>query len=154
LSRLVRSNLQVTLENIPLWHERDISHSSTERVIFPDSFILTDYLLAETTDIIANWVVHPDRMLENIGATRGLIFSQSVLLALTRKGLAREQAYAIVQRNSLRAWNEGLDFKTLILAEPEAAAVLSPGELEGCFSIAPYLGKIDYIFERVFSDEN
>ncbi len=154
LSRLVRSNLQVALENIPLWHERDISHSSTERVIFPDSFILTDYLLAETTDIIANWVVHPDRMLENIGATRGLIFSQSVLLALTRKGLAREQAYAIVQRNSLRAWNEGLDFKALILAEPEAAAVLSPAELEGCFSIAPYLGKIDYIFERVFSDEN
>jgi adenylosuccinate lyase len=154
LARLVRSNLQVALENIPLWHERDISHSSAERIIFPDSFILTDYLLAETTDIIANWVVHPDRMRANIAATRGLIFSQSVLLALTRKGLTREQAYAIVQRNSLKAWNEGLDFKALILAEPEVAAVLSPAELEGCFSIAPYLGKIDYIFERVFSDEN
>ena len=154
LARLVRSNLQVALENIPLWHERDISHSSAERVIFPDSFILTDYLLAETIDIIAHWVVHPDRMMANIGATRGLIFSQSVLLAMTRKGMIREQAYAIVQRNSLKAWNEGLDFKALILAEPEVTGILSPAELEACFSIAPYLGKINYIFERVFSDEN
>jgi adenylosuccinate lyase len=154
LARLVRANLQVALENIPLWHERDISHSSAERVIFPDSFILTDYLLAETTDILGNWVVHPERMLENIGATRGMIFSQSVLLALTRKGLSREQAYQIVQRNSLKAWKEGLDFKALILADPEAAGVLSAEELERCFSLDPYLGRIDHIFERVFSDES
>lgn len=154
LARLVRANLQVALENIPLWHERDISHSSAERVIFPDSFILTDYLLAETTDILGNWVVHPERMLQNIGATRGMIFSQSVLLALTRKGLSREQAYQIVQRDSLKAWNEGLDFKALILADPEAAGVLSAEELERCFSLDPYLGRIDHIFERVFSDES
>ena len=154
LARLVRANLQVALENIPLWHERDISHSSAERVIFPDSFILTDYLLAETTDILGNWVVHPERMLQNIGATRGMIFSQSVLLALTRKGLSREQAYQIVQRDSLKAWNEGLDFKALILADPEAAGVLSAGELERCFSLDPYVSRIDHIFERVFSDES
>ena len=154
LARIVRANLQVALENIPLWHERDISHSSAERVIFPDSFILTDYLLAEMTDILGNWVVHPDRMRKNIGATRGLIFSQSVLLALTRKGLSREQAYQIVQRNSLKAWNEGLDFKALIRTDPEVAAVLDAAELERCFSLDPYLGRIDHIFERVFSDES
>jgi adenylosuccinate lyase len=154
LARLVRSNLQVAMENIPLWHERDISHSSAERVIIPDSFILTDFLLADVTDIVQNWTVHPDRMKANIGATRGLIFSQSVLLALTRKGLSRESAYQIVQRNSLKAWNENLDFKALVLAEPEVAAVLTPEELDQCFSLEPYLGKIDYIFERVFSDES
>ena len=142
------------MENIPLWHERDISHSSAERVIIPDSFILTDFLLADMTDIIQNWTVHPDRMKANIGATRGLIFSQSVLLALTRKGLSRESAYQIVQRNSLKAWNENLDFKALVLAEPEIVAVLTPEELDRCFSLEPYLGKIDYIFERVFSDES
>jgi len=154
LARLVRSNLQVAMENIPLWHERDISHSSAERIIIPDSFILTDFLLADVTDIVQNWTVHPDRMKANIGATRGLIFSQSVLLALTRKGLSRESAYQIVQRNSLKAWNENLDFKALVLAEPEIVAVLTPEELDGCFSLEPYLGKIDYIFERVFSDES
>ena len=154
LARLVRSNLQVALENIPLWHERDISHSSSERIIFPDCFILTDFLLADVTDIVKSWTVHPDRMKANIGATRGLIFSQSVLLALTRKGLSRESAYQIVQRNSLKAWNENLDFKALVLAEPEVAAVLTPEELDQCFSLEPYLDKIDYIFERVFSDES
>jgi adenylosuccinate lyase len=154
LARLVRSNLQVAMENIPLWHERDISHSSAERVIIPDSFILTDFLLADMTDIVQNWTVHQDRMKVNIGATRGLIFSQSVLLALTRKGLSRESAYQIVQRNSLKAWNENLDFKALVLAEPEIVAVLTPEELDQCFSLEPYLGKIDYIFERVFSDES
>jgi adenylosuccinate lyase len=154
LARLVRSNLQVALENIPLWHERDISHSSSERIIFPDCFILTDFLLADVTDIVKSWTVHPDRMKANIGATRGLIFSQSVLLALTRKGLSRESAYQIVQRNSLKAWNENLDFKALVLAEPKVAAVLTPRELDRCFSLEPYLGKIDYIFERVFSDES
>ena len=154
LARLVRSNLQVAMENIPLWHERDISHSSAERVIFPDSFILTDFLLADMTDIVKNWTVHPDRMKANIGTTRGLIFSQGVLLALTRKGLSRESAYQIVQRNSMKAWNENLDFKILVLAEPQVAAVLTPEELDQCFSLEPYLDKIDYIFERVFSDES
>ena len=128
LARLVRANAGVGLENIALWHERDISHSSAERIIFPDSFILTDFLLADIADIVANWVVHPDRMRANIDATRGLIFSQSVLLALTRKGLVREEAYQIVQRNSLKAWNEGLDFRALVAADPDIARVLGPEE--------------------------
>jgi adenylosuccinate lyase len=154
LARLVRANAQVGLENVVLWHERDISHSSAERIVFPDSFILTDYLLAEAVDIIGNWVVHPDRMKANIEATRGLIFSQSVLLALTRKRLSRDEAYHIVQRNSLKAWNEGLDFRALIAADPDAARLLRPAEMARCFSLAPYLDKIDYIFERVFAHES
>ena len=154
LARLVRANAQVGLENIALWHERDISHSSAERVIFPDSFILTDFLLADAADIIGNWVVHPDRMKANIGATRGLIFSQSVLLALTNKGLTREEAYQVVQRSSLKAWKDGLDFRELVAADPDVARVLGPKDIERCFSLAPYLDKIDYIFERVFRDES
>ena len=126
LARLVRANAGVGLENVALWHERDISHSSAERVVFPDSFILTDFLLADIADIVANWVVHPDRMRANIEATRGLIFSQSVLLALTKKGLVREEAYQIVQRHSLKAWNEGLDFRALVAADPDVARVARP----------------------------
>jgi adenylosuccinate lyase len=154
LSRLVRGNVQIALENIPLWHERDISHSSAERIILPDSFILTDYMLTETIDIIGHWVVHKDRMRSNIDATRGLTFSQSVLLALTRKGLTREEAYHLVQRNSLESWNENADFKALTAADPDIAGVLSPAELQACFSIEPYLEKIDYIFERVLAHES
>ncbi len=154
LARLVRGHVQVALENIPLWHERDISHSSAERVILPDAFILTDYLLAETVDIISHWVVHKDRMRANIEVTRGLIFSQAVLLALTRKGRSREEAYQLVQRSSLRAWEKNLDFRALIAADPEVAAVLTPAELDACFSVEPYLGKIDFIFERVLGDES
>ncbi|MEN6311014.1 MAG: adenylosuccinate lyase, partial [Acidobacteriota bacterium] len=154
LARLVRANAQVGLENMALWHERDISHSSAERVVFPDSFILTDFLLAEIIDIIGNWTVHPERMRANIDATRGLIFSQSVLLALTKKGLTREEAYRIVQRNSLRAWTEGLRFRELIAADPEVSRVLKPAEIDRCFSLLPYLDKIDIIFERVFAHES
>ncbi len=153
LARLVRGSAQVALENIPLWHERDISHSSAERVILPDAFILTDYMLTEAVDIIGHWVVHKDRMRANIEATRGLIFSQRVLLALTRKGLSREDGYKLVQRNSLRAWNEHGDFRDLASADPDIAAALSPAELRACFSLDPYLEKIDFIFERVLSHE-
>lgn len=149
LARIVRGNLQVALENIPLWHERDISHSSAERIIFPDSFILTDYLLKEMTDIIANWHVYPDRMMKNIQATRGLIFSQAVMLALTRKGLSREEAYRLVQSCSLKAWQENLDFRELVSADPEITRHLSAAEIKACFSLEPYLQKIDFIFERV-----
>jgi adenylosuccinate lyase len=153
LARLVRGNLHVALENMPLWHERDISHSSAERVIFPDSFILTDFMLTETIDIIKNWKVHPENMNKNIRTTRGLIFSQSVLLAMTRKGVTRDEAYELVQRNSLRAWNENLDFKQLVLADPDIRKTLSEEEIEACFSIEPYLEKIDYIFQRVLGHE-
>ena len=154
LARLVRANAQVGLENVVLWHERDISHSSAERVVFPDSFIAVDFLLADITGIVRDWVVHPDRMRANIGATRGLIFSQSVLLALTKKGLTREEAYHIVQRNSLKAWTEGLDFRDLVSADPDVVRVLGPEDVARCFAVAPYLDKIDYIFERVFRHES
>lgn len=154
LARIVRSHLQVALENIPLWHERDISHSSAERVILPDTFILTDYLLAETSDIVANWIVRPNKMKENIDATRGLVFSQGVLLALTRAGLTREQAYEIVQRVSLKAWSENLDFRQSTATDPEIAARLSSGEIAACFTLDPYLEKIDTIFKKVLADES
>jgi adenylosuccinate lyase len=154
LSRILRGNLQVALENIPLWHERDISHSSAERVIFPDSFILADYMLAEMIDIISNWVVHEERMRENIYLTRGLIFSQKVLLALTEKNVSRPQAYELVQRNSLRVWKENRSLKDLLLADKDVLAVLTPAEVEACFSLDSYLDKIDYIFERVIGNES
>ena len=154
LARLVRSNAQVGLENIVLWHERDISHSSAERVIVPDSFTLTDFMLTESIDIIGNWRVHPEAMKRNIRATRGLIFSQRVLLALTRNGVLRDEAYPLVQKNSLKAWDEALDFKTLVLADPDIRKTLSSEEIEACFSLQPYLEKIDYIFERVLGHES
>jgi adenylosuccinate lyase len=154
LARIVRGNLQVALENIPLWHERDISHSSAERVIFPDSFILTDFMLTEAIDIIKNWKVRPDNMKRNIQTTRGLIFSQRVLLALTQKGLLRDDAYPLVQKNSLKAWDENLDFKALILTDPDIRKCLNAEEIEACFSLKPYLEKIDYIFERVLGHES
>ena len=154
MSRIPRANLLVALENIPLWHERDISHSSAERIIFPDSFIVTDYLLSETTNIVENWQVHPDRMQENIGLTRGLVFSQRVMLALTRKGLSREDAYHLTQRNSLKAWDEGSEFRELLLADPEVMEKLTAQEVEDCFSLDPYLDKIDYIFNKVLTDED
>ncbi len=154
MSRIPRANLQVALENIPLWHERDISHSSAERVIIPDSFIVTDFLLAESTHIVSNWQVHPERMQENINLTRGLVFSQRVLLALTRKGLSREDAYHVVQRNSLKAWDEGREFQELLLADPEITDKLTGREVEDCFSLDPYLDKIDYIFNKVLKDED
>jgi len=151
LARVVRGNLQVALENIPLWHERDISHSSAERIIFPDSFIITDYLLKEMSDIITNWQVYPKRMKQNINDTHGLIFSQMVLLALIRQGLTREEAYALVQRNSLKAWEQNLDFKELLKADPDITRHLSEREIEDCFSLDPFLQKIDFIFKRVLS---
>jgi len=154
LARVIRTNLLAAMENICLWHERDISHSSTERIIFPDSFILTDFILAETTDIIKNWNVNTDRMEKNVNLTRGLIFSQSVLLALMKKDVTREQAYQLVQKNSLKAWNEGRDFKELLQSDQEIGKILSEKEIDACFSLEPYLSQIDYIFEKVLGDES
>lgn len=154
LTRLTRANLQVALENIPLWHERDISHSSTERIIFPDTFILTDFMLSEIMDIIKNWKVFPEKMKENIDLTRGLIFSQKLLLSLMKKDLSRDDAYNLVQKNSLLAWKEHLDFKEIVLSDSEVKKILSRKEIDECFFLDPYLEKIDYIFERVLSDES
>jgi adenylosuccinate lyase len=154
LSRLLRGNLLVALENIPLWHERDISHSSAERVIFPDSFILADYLVAEMTDIIGNLVVNVERMRSNIDLTRGLIFSQRVLLALTDKGAPRPRAYELVQRNSLRVWQENISLKDLLLRDSDVASLLTPRDIEACFTLDVYFEKIDYIFEKVLGHES
>ena len=154
LARIPRGNLQIALENIPLWHERDISHSSAERIIFPDTFIVTDYLLSETTKVINNWNVKPKRMRENINLTHGLVFSQRVLLALTQKGLSREDAYQLVQKNSLKAWDNKLNFIDLLKADSDITKKLTQKEIEDCFSLDPYLDKIDYIFDKVFPHES
>ncbi len=154
LARVARSNLQTALENMPLWHERDISHSSAERIIIPDTFIITDFLLAEATDIINNWHVYPEKMKENINLTQGLVFSQKVLLALTKKNVSREDAYRLVQNNSLKAWKQKTNFKKLLLSDPEIKEILTEKEIEECFSLETYLSKIDYIFNKVFADES
>ena len=154
LARVIKSNLHAAMENISLWHERDISHSSTERIIFPDSFILTDFILAETTDMIKSWKVNTEKMEENVNLTRGLVFSQSVLLALTKKDITREQAFQLVQTNSMTAWNEGRNFKELIRSDEKIRKILTEKEIDACFSLDPYLSKIDYIFEKVLGDES
>lgn len=154
LARIVRSNLQTALENIPLWHERDISHSSAERIIIPDTFIISDFLLSEMTDILTNWHVYPEKMKENINLTQGLVFSQKVLLALMKKDISREEAYKLVQDNSLKAWEKKTDFKNLLFSDPKIVKILSEKEIEECFSLETYLSKIDYIFNKVFNDEN
>jgi adenylosuccinate lyase len=153
LARVVRANLQAALENIALWHERDISHSSVERVILPDSCILTDYLLQRTTRLIDNLVVYLERMLENLDATRGLIFSGALLLRLTEAGLTREKAYELVQRNTRRVWDEDQRFRELILADSEITEVLSREEIEQVFDLKVHLRNVDKIFSRVFQSE-
>jgi adenylosuccinate lyase len=152
LARLVRGHVAAALENVALWHERDISHSSVERVILPDATILCDTMLARLTRILDGLVVHPGRMLENLGLTRGLIYSQNVLLALTEAGLSREAAYAVVQRSAMRAWAGEGDFRALLAADPELAAVLDGPRLEACFDPGRHLRQVDTIFGRVFDE--
>jgi len=149
LARIVRGNTLAALENIPLWHERDISHSSVERVILPDSTILIDYMLVKFTEIVENLNVYPERMLENLNRTGGLIFSQRVLLALVDKGLLREEAYTLVQRNALKSWRTGEGFKDLILKDPEITRYLNPEEIEDLFDYNYHTKNIDYIFRRL-----
>jgi len=149
LARIVRGNTLAALENIPLWHERDISHSSVERVILPDSTILIDYMLVKFTEIVENLNVYPERMLENLNRTGGLIFSQRVLLALVDKGLLREEAYTLVQRNALKSWRTGEGFKDLILKDPEITRYLNPEEIEDLFDYNYHTKNIDYIFKRL-----
>ncbi len=150
IARVIRANSLVGFENIALWHERDISHSSAERVVLPDSSIGLDYILHKATSLFEGLVVYPQRMLENLAATRGLIFSGQLLLALTRKGVSREAAYELVQRNAMRVWDENEDFQTLVKADSDISAQLSAGEIEGIFSLDTYLRNVDAIFERVF----
>jgi len=149
LSRLLRSNVQVALENVALWHERDISHSSAERVILPDSTILLDYLLVRFREILEGLRVYPENMRRNLNATHGVIFSQQVLLALAQAGASREAAYRMVQRNAMRAWEGGEEFKALLLQDPEVRAVLPEAEIESCFDLGYHLRHVEEIFRRV-----
>jgi adenylosuccinate lyase len=149
LARIVRANSIAGMENIPLWHERDISHSSVERVIIPDSTILVDFMLSEMTDIIDKLIVYPERMLRNLNLTKGLIFSQKVLLALVEKGLTRETAYKIVQRNAMRCWKTGENFLDVLKKDEDIIKYLGDGELEKIFDYKSILEKIDFIFEKI-----
>jgi adenylosuccinate lyase len=151
LARLVRSNLQAGLENISLWHERDISHSSVERVILPDSTILTDYLLHKTAVLIEELLVYPNKMLENLNLMKGLIFSGQLLLDLTQQGTSREQAYAWVQRNAMRVWQNEGDFKTLVLQDQDISRCLTRSQIEKAFDLAHQLRHVDTIFRRVYN---
>ncbi|NLW06760.1 MAG: adenylosuccinate lyase [Clostridia bacterium] len=148
LARVLRGNALAALENVALWHERDITHSSVERVIIPDSTILLDYMLAKFTDIIAGLNVYPENMRRNLETTHGLIFSQRVLLALVNKGVLRETAYAWVQRNALQAWREHMPLQELLLADPDIKEYLKREEIEDLFDYNYHLRQVDYIFRR------
>jgi adenylosuccinate lyase len=149
LSRVVRANSLASMENIALWHERDITHSSVERIIIPDSLILIDYMLNKMTLIMENLLVYPENMKTNLEKTGGLIFSQSVLLALTQKGMSREKAYQFVQQCAMEVWKTKKLFKALLLGQPEIMNSLSPQELENCFDLKIHLRNVERIFERV-----
>jgi adenylosuccinate lyase len=151
LARVIRGNAHAALENVALWHERDISHSSVERIILPDSFIAVDHMLRRFTRIVRGMVVHPGRMRENLDRSRGAVFSGTVLLELARRGVSREQAYEWVQRNAMRSFQEGLDFKTLLLTDPDVTRVLPPAEIERAFDLEEQLRHIDDVFDRVFT---
>jgi adenylosuccinate lyase len=148
LARLLRANAHASLENVALWHERDISHSSVERVILPDSTILLDYLLDLTAFVVEGLEVDPGRMAENFERSHGLVYSQRVLLKLTEAGLARQAAYEIVQRNAMRAWRERRPFLELLAADPAVTEHLSPDDLKACFDPAWYVRHVDEIFKR------
>ena len=151
LARVVRANAQAGLENVALWHERDISHSSVERVILPDSTILLDYMLHKTTQLIETLLVYPERMRENLGLLKGLIFSGQLLLELAEKGASREDAYGWVQRNAMQVWKTGEDFKTLIESDPDIQKYLSLDEIARAFKVNRYLKHVDEIFARAFA---
>jgi adenylosuccinate lyase len=151
LARVVRSNAQAAFENVALWHERDISHSSVERVILADSTILTDYLLARATDLVKRLLVYPERMRANLELGGGLVYSGQLLLELAAKGVLRETAYRWVQRNALRAWEGGGDFRALVEQDPDISAALTPADFARAFDLDRQLRHVDRIFERVFS---
>jgi adenylosuccinate lyase len=152
LARLLRGNALAALENNALWHERDISHSSVERVILPDSCIVLDHMLRRMTRIVAGMVVYPERMRANLDRSRGVVFSGTVLLELARRGTSREQAYEWVQRNAMRAFHEQRDFKGLLLADQDVTRVLPPADIEKAFDLDEQLKHVDHIFDRVFQE--
>ena len=150
LARVIRGNVQPAFENVALWHERDISHSSVERVILPDSTILLDYLLSKTTNLVDTLLVYPERMLRNLHSTGGLVFSGQLLLDLVEAGVLREDAYRIVQRNAMQAWREEKNFRELIFADPEITSRVEKKTLERAFDLNRQLRSVDTIFKRVF----
>jgi adenylosuccinate lyase len=152
LARVVRANAQAAFENIALWHERDISHSSVERVILPDSTVLADYLLDRTTRLVDQLLVYPDRMRRNLEMTRGLVFSGQLLLDLAASGMLRETAYRLVQGYAMKAWEEEGDFRAAIDADPEIRAAIGLEGIAEAFSLDRQLRNVDKIFARVFGD--
>jgi adenylosuccinate lyase len=154
LSRIVRSYAVAALENVALWHERDITHSSVERVILPDAFILVDYQLYLMNQIVEGLVVYPERMAAHLDRCGGIIFSQKVLLALTNRGLSREEAYRIVQKHAHRAWEEGGSFRDLVEGDPLVTEALSPEALDECFNLDHHLRNVGAIFNRVLGEES
>src|SRR5580693_8424898 len=154
LARVVRANSQAALENVALWHEREISHSSVERIILPDSTILADYLLSKTTNLIDTMFVYPERMRTNLESTHGLIFSGQLLLDLIEHGVSRENAYRLVQSHAMRAWKENLDFHQIVLADKEITGKVPRKQIEHAFDLSRQLKNVDKIFARVFAAEN
>jgi adenylosuccinate lyase len=154
LARLLRGNAMAAMENIALWHERDISHSSVERVILPDSFIALDHSLRRFTRIVKGMVVHAERMRENLERSRGVVFSGAVLLELAKKGVSRESAYEWVQRNAMRSFNEGRQFKELLLEDGDVTGVLTPSQIGRAFDLDVQLRHVDTIFGRVFASDS
>jgi adenylosuccinate lyase len=154
LARLLRGNAMAAMENVALWHERDISHSSVERVILPDSFIALDHVLRRFTRIVARMVVYPDRMRENLDRSRGVVFSGTVLLELAQRGVSREQAYEWVQRNAMRSFQEQRPFRQLLLDDPDVRRVLSAEDIARAFDLSVHLRHVDAVFARVFQVVN
>ena len=153
LARLMRSYAQASLEDIALWHERDISHSSVERVIAPDATILLDFMLSRFSGLIEKLVIYPDRMIANLNMTRGVIFSQMVLLKLIERGMTRENAYSVVQKSAMKSWMEDTEFKRLLVEDDEVMSFLSSEDINNVFKIENFLTHTDFIFKRVFGEE-
>ncbi|MBA2606043.1 MAG: adenylosuccinate lyase [Acidobacteria bacterium] len=150
MARTIRANSIVGLENVALWHERDISHSSAERIVLPDSSAALDYILAKTTSLLDTLVVYPENMLKNLNATHGLVFSGQLLLALTQKGISREEAYALTQRNAMKVWDEGGEYRDLVMNDKNINSRLSNEEIERIFDVKYYLRNVEKVFARVF----
>ena len=150
MARTVRANSIVGLENVALWHERDISHSSAERIVLPDSSATLDYILAKTTSLLDNLVVYPENMIKNLNATRGLVFSGQLMLALTQKGISREQAYVWTQRNAMKVWDEGGEYRELIKKDADISSNLSNEEIDRVFDLKHYLRNVEKVYNRVF----
>ena len=149
LARVLRGNAQAAMENVALWRERDITHSSVERVIIPDSCILLDYMIATFTDVVDKLLVYPENMKKNLELTHGLVFSQSVLLALTKKGMKREDAYTVVQKHAMETWESKKNFKDLLKQDPTISSLMKDGELEELFDMKKSVKYVDYIFQQV-----